>query len=460
MQKQKEQILTENPRVLLFKFSFPSIVGMVIVALYNFIDTIFVGNAIGPNAIAGLTLVLPIVIAIIAVGLLTGVGAASIISRALGKGDKGTAVVAGGNSIIINLALNIVLTILIYIFSARILTFLGASEAVLPYAKDYLEIIVFGFIFFNFSINCNNLIRAEGKPRASMYGLLIGSCLNIALDLLFIFGFNMGVRGAAIATVISQAVSSIYILGFFISGKSMFQFKARMFRLKKAISREILTIGSPSFFMEIVGSIMFLLFFRVVARYGGDIYLAIIGIGIRIIDLIFMPIIGISQGFSPLIGFNYGAKIYPRVKRILGETFLWTIIITLLGFIVMVIFPASLINIFTSDPELLEKGIRPLRTIAMLAPLWGFPILGGAFFQAIGKPIPAILILLARDVVFFLPAIFVLPIFFDLLGVWVSWPAVDFLTALVTTVLLIREIRVINKAITAGKSLPGKAQIS
>ncbi len=457
MQKQKEQILTEDPRKLLFKFSLPSIVGMVIVALYNFVDTIFVGNAVGPDAIAGLTIVLPIMIFMIAVGLLAGVGAASIVSRALGRDDRKTAVAAGGNSIIINLSLNIVLIILIYIFRADILTFLGASEMVLPYAMEYLEIIVFGFIFFTFSINCNHLIRAEGKPRASMYALLIGSCLNMALDPVFIFGLNMGVRGAAIATVISQVVSSVYILGYFMSGRSLFHFKSQMFKLKKAISREIITVGSPSFFMEAIGSIMFLLFLRVVAKYGGDLYIAITGIGIRIIDLIFMPILGISQGFSPIVSFNYGAKAYSRVKKILKETFLWTTIITSVGFIAMVIFPEFLINIFSNDPDLIEKGVGPLRIIAMLAPLWGFPILGGAFFQAIGKPAPAMLIILSRDVLFFVPAILVLPIFFDLLGVWLSWPATDIFSVLITSIFLLREIKVINKTMAKEKSLLGKA---
>ena len=303
------------------------------------------------------------------------------------------------------------------------------------------------------------MIRAEGKPRAAMYGLLIGSCLNIALDPLFIFGLNMGVRGAAIATIISQTASAIYILGFFISGRSIFRFKSWMFKLKKVIFKEIIAMGSPSFFMEIVGSIMFLLFIRTVTKYGGDTYLAITGIGIRIIDLIFMPIIGVSQGFSPLIGFNYGAKTYARVKRILGEAFLWTTIIALLGFIVMVIFPAFLLNIFTNDPELLEKGVKPLRIIAMLAPFWVFPILGGAFFQAIGKPVPAIIILLIRDLVFFLPAIFVLPIFFDLLGAWMSWPVTDFFTFVATSIFLLKELKVINRIVAAEKSLPEKAKI-
>jgi putative MATE family efflux protein len=451
MEEQKKQILSENLRVLLFKFSLPTIIGMVLIALYNFVDAIFVGNVIGPNAIAGLTLVLPVNIFIIALGLLTGVGAASIVSRSLGKGDIEKAVVAGGDSIVLNTILNLVVIIPIYIFSDKILMFMGASSEVLPYARDYLNIMLLGFIFLSFSVNGTNLIRAEGRPRASMYEMLIGSILNIILDYLFIVIFGWGVKGAAIATVISHIASSIYIFIFFISKSSIFNIKLKMFKINKSISSRILTIGVPSFLMEIVGCVMFLLFIRVVRQYGGDLYIAITGIGIRIIDLIFMPILGISHGLSPLIGFNYGAKLYPRVKKVLGEAFIWTSIVTVFGFIIMVIFPESLISIFTSDINVIEKGSAPLRLIAMLAPLWSFPILGGTFFQAIGKPRPSLVINLSRDLIFFIPAIIILPRLFGLIGVWISWPFTDFSSFVITAVFLLREIRIINRDIESGK---------
>jgi len=229
------------------------------------------------------------------------------------------------------------------------------------------------------------------------------------------------------------------------SSKSIFKIKLNMFRISKSISREILSLGFSSFLMQLVGSVAFLLFIRVVRQYGGDVYIAITGIGIRIIDLVFMPILGISQGFSPIAGFNYGAKLYPRVKKVLGEAFIWTSIIATIGFVVMVIFPESLIRIFTSDINVIKSGAGPLRLIAMLAPLWSFPILGSTFFQAIGKARPALMITLSRDLFFFIPALFILPIFFNLSGVWISWPVTDFCCFLVTTILLIKEIRIINR---------------
>jgi len=451
MEEQKKQILSENLRVLLFKFSLPTIIGMVIIALYNFVDTIFVGNVIGPDAIAGLTLVLPVNIFIVAIGLLTGVGAASIVSRSLGKGDKEKAVVAGGDSIVLNTVLNIIIIVPIYIFSEKILVFLGASSVVLPYARDYLNIMLLGFVFLSFSVNGTNLIRAEGRPRASMYEMIIGSILNIILDYLFIIIFGWGVKGAAIATVISHIASSVYIFAFFVSRSSIFHIKLKMFKINKSISRRILAIGTPSFLMEIMASVMFLLFIRIVRQYGGDIYIAITGIGIRIIDLIFMPILGISHGLSPLIGFNYGAKLYPRVKKVLGEAFIWTSVVTIFGFIIMVIFPESLISIFTSDISVIEKGAGPLRLIAMFAPLWSFPILGSTFFQAIGKVRPSLIISLSRDLFFFIPAIIILPRFFDLIGVWISWPVTDFFSFAITAIFLAREIRIINRDIESEK---------
>ncbi len=451
MEKQKKQILSENLRLLLFKFSAPTITGMVIIALYNFVDTLFVGNIVGPDAIAGLTIVLPVIIFIVAIGLLTGVGAASVVSRSLGKGGREKAVTAGGDSIVLNTIVNIITIVPIYIFSEDILRFLGASSEVLPYARDYLNIMLLGFVFLSFSVNGTNLIRSEGKPRASMYEMIIGSILNIILDYLFIVIFGWGVKGAAIATVISHISSAAYIFIFFMSRSSIFHIKLKMFKINKSISREILAIGVPSFLMEIIGSVMFLLFIRIVRQYGGDVYIAITGIGIRIIDLIFMPLLGIGQGFSPIVGFNYGAKLYSRVKKVLKEAFIWTSVITLFGFIIMVIFPESLISIFTSDISVIEKGVVPLRLIAMLAPLWSFPILGSTFFQAIGKARPSLIITLSRDLFFFIPAIFILPRLFDLWGVWVSWPVTDFCCFFITAIFLIKEIRVINRNIEIGR---------
>jgi len=449
MEEQKKQILSGSLRKLLFQFSLPAVTGMVAAALYNFADTIFVGNGVGPDAIAGLTIVLPLFIFIIAISLLTGVGASSIISRSLGRGDVKKALSAAGNCIVLTLFFNLLAIILFYFFMDNMLQFLGASPAILPYSREYLSVMLFGFIFFSLSVTSNNLIRAEGKPRASMYVMLVGAVTNIILDPIFIFVLDMGVRGAAIATVISQIASMVFVVFFFRSRSSVYHFNRNSMKPDISMIREILAIGFPSFMLEIAGSILFTVFLRVVRHYGGDQYLTITGIGIRIVDLIFMPLLGIGQGFSPIAGFNYGAELYQRVKTVLKESLIWTSAIAFIGFISMVAFPRALIGIFTSDPAIIEKGALPLRLIAILSPTWSFPILIGKYFQAIGKPGPALVISVAKQLIIFIPAIIIFPMFFDILGLWIAWPFTDLCIFIISGVLILREIVVINRMIAA-----------
>jgi len=447
MKSQRQEILNDNLRVLLFKFSLPAITGMVISALYNFIDTIFVGNGVGSIAIAALTIVFPIQIIMLAIGLMIGVGAASVISRGLGKGDEKLAAKAGGNAFIINVVINAVLMAIAFIFLDDILKFFGASAAVLPYARDYLSVILFGFIFFSFSLAANHIIRAEGKPRAAIYPMVIGAVLNIILDPIFIFGLKMGVRGVALATIISQFVSICYIILYFYFGKSIFKPNAGMFKLNWNIIKNILTVGLPSFLMAIIDSVIFLVFNRAILYYGNDTYIAIAGIIIRIVDLVAMPVIGISYGFSTIASFNYGAKLYARVKKVFGEAIIWTTSIAGVGFIAMMFFPKYLLRIFTDNTQVINNGILPMRIIVVFLPILGFLIVGGTLFQAIGKPVPALIINFSRQVIFLITAIFIFPIFFGLNGVFLSWPASDFLSFVVTIVFVLSELKIIKRTV-------------
>lgn len=324
MKSQRDQILNNNLRTLLYKFSIPSIIGMVISALYNLIDTIFVGNGVGAIGIAALTIVFPIQIIMLAIGLMIGVGSASIISRGLGREDEKLAAKTVGNAIIVNIIINIFLMAIAFIFIDDILRFFGASADVMPYARDYLSIILFGFIFFSFSLAANHIIRAEGRPRAAIYPMVIGAVLNMILDPIFIFVFKMGIKGVALATIISQVVSVCYIAFYFYFGKSIFRPKKGMFKIDPGLIKNIFTIGFPSFLTAITDSVIFLIFNRAILYYGNDTYIAIAGITTRIIDLIVMPILGISYGFSTIVSFNYGAKLYIRVKKIFREAVIWT----------------------------------------------------------------------------------------------------------------------------------------
>ncbi|MBL7123650.1 MAG: MATE family efflux transporter [Actinobacteria bacterium] len=440
MQSRREQLLKGNITKLLFKFSAPAIIGMIVGALYNVVDTIFVGRGVGSLAIAALSIVLPIQLIMIAIGIMVGVGAASIISRALGGGKKDIAIRTVGNGIILSFIFNAAIIIAGYIFIEEILIFFGASSEVLPYALDYTSIILLGLVFFSFSISSNNFIRAEGNPRAAMYSMTIGAVANIILDPVLIFGFNMGIKGAAIATIISQALTTIYIICYFMYGHSIFRLRLSMFRIKLNIIKEILRLGFPSFLRQGAASVIILISNRVLAYYGTDLYIAIMGVGLRLLSLIQMPIIGITQGFSTIVGFNYGAKLFSRVKKTLGIAILWSVIIAGFGFIIMMLFPAQVIGIFTNDPEFIAKGIFPLRVVIIFLPLVGIQVLGGGLFQAIGKAKPALIITISRQILFLIPAVLILPIFLGVDGVWLSVPVADFMSLVITGIWLYKEV--------------------
>jgi len=458
LEEERKIILNDNLRPLLFKFSYPAIVALVFGALYNMVDTIFVGISVGPVGIAALTIVLPIMIIMWAIGFMIGAGSGSIISRNLGAGNRSKAVKTGANAILLNIVLSIACMVLCYVFLDRLLRFFGASNEVFPYARDYASIILIGFVLYSFDAFARVAIRAEGRPRASMYPTMVGAVLNIVLDAFLVLGLGMGVRGAAIATVISQGVAVIYILLYFRLGRSIFRFNFRDFKIDWKIVWETLKIGAPSFLMATIDSFIILLFNRAILKYGSDMYIAIVGIGIRLIDLTLMPIIGITQGFSTIVGFNYGAKLYNRVKRILGETILWNTVFSTFVFLTLMIFPRQLLGIFSNDAEFIKMGIIPLRILVIFFPFLGFQFVGGTFFQAIGKALPATIITLSRQVIFLIPAILVFPIFWGLTGIWFTWPFSDFMDIIVCAAFIIWELRIINRAMKVQvESMPARS---
>ena len=447
MKSKRELLLNGNITSLLFKFSAPAMIGMVTGALYNVIDTVFVGRGVGSLAIAALSIVLPIQLIMIGIGTMIGVGSASVVSRALGRNRKDIAQNVFGNAVVLNLLISALCMVFIYIFMDKCLVFFGASAKVLPYARDYTRIILAGFIFLSFSINSNNYIRAEGNPRAAMYVMAVGAIINVILDPIFIFVLGMGVKGAAIATVIAQVISSMYVIFYILFGGSIFRLNASIFRVKFSAMKEILSLGFPSFIKSAMASIITLLFNKLLLFYGSDLYIAIMGIGLRMISLIQMPLIGITQGFSTIVGFNYGAKLYPRVKKVLGMAVMWTIIIAGVGFLAMMIFPKFVVGLFSSDANLINEGIHILRIVAVFLPFIGVQILGGALFQSIGKTAPALILTISRQVLFLIPLAFLLPLIFGLNGVWLSVPVSDFLSIVVTVIWIFKEIKIFNKAI-------------
>jgi len=445
MYSERNQILKGNLNKLLFKFAAPGILGILVGFLYVIVDTIFVGRGAGPLAITALSIALPILIAMMAVGLMIGTGSASIISRSLGKEDKQKAVNVAGNGIILNIVLNVIFIILGYIFIDKLLVFFGASTEVLPLAKEYLIIVFPGFTLLSFLIATNDFVRAEGKPRASMYFIAIGSLLNIIIDPIFIFGLKMGIKGAAIATIISQVISTALIIWFYMSGRSIYRFSMSMFKINLRHIKEILVIGCPNFFMMTIASVVVLIFNRSLQFYGNDIHIAILGIAYRMIGLIQIPVIGISQSFATISSFNYGAKLYPRVKKVLGMTIMWTTIISFLAFVPMMFFPRYFLSIFSSDSVLINTGIVPLRTLIIFFPLVGMHMVIASFFQSLGKAAQALIIITTKQFLLLIPAIYILPKFFGLYGVWLAMPFADFLSISIAVIFMLCEIRIFNR---------------
>jgi len=440
---------------LLWKFSIPAIVGMLVHALYNVVDRIFIGHAVGSIGIAGISVAFPMMIILMAFGMLIGFGANSLISIRLGQQRRDEAQKVLGNALVLFLIVSAVLTMSGLMFTTPILKVFGASAEILPYSRDYLRIILLGTIFQSIGFGMNNFIRGEGNPRIAMITMLIGAILNMILDPIFIFGFSMGIKGAAIATVLSQAVTSVWVLSYFLGGKSLLKIHRYNFRLDPHIVRSILAVGSAPFAMQLTSSVIISLVNHQLRIYGGTVAISVMGIMFSILMLILMPVIGISQGAQPIIGYNYGAKNFDRVIKTVRLAAVWASGVTLAGFFMAMIFPTWIISLFNrNDPGLPIMGSHAMRVFLMFLPIIGFQIVCANYFQAVGKPRQAILLNLSRQVFLLIPALLILPLFFGLDGVWLAGPFSDLGASLLTGLLMVYEIRFL-KTETRRKELYG-----
>ncbi|MDO9573415.1 MAG: MATE family efflux transporter [Candidatus Contubernalis sp.] len=444
MNEHSEMLAKEKIGKLLFKLSAPAMIGMLVQAMYNIVDTIFVGRAVGFMGIAGLTIVFPIQILIMAFAQTIGIGGSSIISRSLGAGNLEKANKTFGNIVSLVIMVSAVVMLLGGFFIEPVLKVFGATESILPYAAEYLGIILFGTFFFVFAVACNNVARAEGNARVAMYTMLISAGLNIILDPIFIFGFNMGIRGAALATVISQASMSIYLIYYFLSGKSTLALRLQNLKIIPDIFKETMTIGASSFARQASASIMVVIINNSLAFYGGDLTIAVFGVINRLLMFAFMPMFGIVQGLQPIVGFNYGAGHPDRVRNAIQIAILVTTGMSIFAFLSFMFFPGYLIRLFSTEQELIDIGTQAIRIICLAFPLLGYQLIGAGIYQALGKPLPAMVLSMSRQVLFFIPMVLVLPIFFDLQGVWMAFPAADFLAFIVTFVLVRGEIRLLK----------------
>jgi putative MATE family efflux protein len=427
---------------LLLKFSTPAAAGMMAQALYNVVDRIFVGQAVGSLGITGTTLAFPFMLILMAFSMLIGFGAAALVSLRLGEKNREGAERVLGNAVVLLLIISLVLTVVAFTFLNPLLRIFGASDQSQPYARDYLQIIVLGSVFQAMGFGLNAIIRGEGNPRVAMFTVLIGALLNTILDPIFLFGLGWGMQGAAAATILSQAVSAVWVLYYFSRGRSLLKLHARTMRLNASICREIVAIGSPMFAMQLAASVMNAVLNNQLRDYGGDLAISVIGIIHSVALFIAMPIFGLTQGAQPIIGYNYGAKKYDRVKKTLQLAILLATSICVIGFVVVMTIPAQVIRLFNrEDAALIELGTHAIRICMSTFPIIGFQIVSANYFQAVGKPKHALLLGLSRQVLLLIPAILILPQFMGLNGIWTAIPAADLCSSVLTGTWLYWELR-------------------
>lgn len=430
---------------LLWKFSLPAIVGMVVNALYNVIDSIFVGRGIGEIGLTAVTIAFPIMIVLMGFGMLVGVGAAAVVSLRMGEQKQHEAEKILGNAFTLAMILSVSFTVFILLFLDSILMFLGAQPDVLPYARDFTKIIVLGSSFMYISFGMNNIIRAEGNPKMAMATTLISAVLNILLNPLFIFTFHLGISGSALATIVSQGVSAAWVLHYFLGEKSLLKLYLTNLRLEKDIVLSIFKIGMSPFLMQIAASGVTVLFNFSLLKYGGELAVASIGIINRIAMLMLMPIFGISQGVQPIIGYNYGAKNYTRVIQAFKLAVYGATIFSTIGFLLTQFFSMEIIMLFNDNPELVGMGSHGMRIFLCMLPVVGFQIIGGNYFQAVGKAGYSIALSMSRQVIILIPLLFVLPGLFGLNGAWMASPIADVVSAILTGSFLFLEMRKLGR---------------
>lgn len=432
---------------LLLSFSIPAIVGMLVNALYNIVDRIFIGQGVGTLAISGITVDFPIMLVIMAFAMLIGLGATTLISIRLGENRKEEAERIVGNALTLFLIVSAAISVLGFAFLKDLLELFGASNEVLPYASDYMGIILFGVVFQMIGMGMNNFIRAEGNPKMAMWTMLIGAVLNTALDPVFIFVFRMGVRGAAVATVISMAVAAVWVLHYFLfSGKNTLKIRLVNLAPDPKTVRAIFAIGMAPFAMQLSSSLVVSVFNRSLSNYGGDVAIAAMGIINSIAMLILMPIFGINQGSQPIIGYNYGSRSYDRVKKALTLSMLAATVISSAGFFVTQFLSSQMIEAFNrNDPTLISVGAHGMRIYLMMLPIIGFQIAGSNYFQAVGKPKTAMFLSLSRQLIILVPMLLILPNFLGLDGVWTSGPIADGASSVMTGLFLFYELKKLTK---------------
>lgn len=432
---------TERIGKLLMQYAIPAIIAMTASSLYNMADSIFIGHGVGPLAISGLALTFPLMNLAAAFGSLVGVGASTLVSVKLGQKDYEGANQVLGNVLVLNVVLGLVFTAVFLLFLDPILYFFGASENTISYARDYMQIILYGNVITHMYLGLNAVLRSSGFPKQAMYATLASVVINCILNPIFIFGFDWGIKGSAWATVISQVISLTGQMIHFSSSKQLLHFKKGIYKLRKEVVKGILYIGMSPFLMNLCSCLIIILINRGLKEYGGDMAIGAYGIVNRIIFLFVMIIMGFNQGMQPIAGYNFGARLYSRVTEVTKMTMKWAIGVATTGFLLCQLFPTTIVNMFTTDDELVKAAVFGLHIVFGVFPIVGFQMVATNFFLSIGMSKKAIFLSLTRQMLFLIPCLIVLPRFFGTLGVWISIPVADTIATIVTAIVLFNQFK-------------------
>ena len=440
-QKTPTALGTESIGKLLMQYAVPAIIAMTASSLYNMVDSIFIGHGVGTMALSALALTFPLMNLGAAFGALVGVGAATLISVKLGQKDYDTAQRVLGNVFVLNILLGLAFTVIVFPFLNPILYFFGGSDETVEYARQFMEIILLGNVVTHLYLGLNAVLRASGHPKQAMYATIATVAINTILAPIFIFMFDWGIRGAAIATVSAQVIALLWQLKQFNNANELLHFRRGIFRLKRKIVFDSLAIGMSPFLMNLAACLIVILINQGLKKYGGDLAIGAFGIVNRLVFIVVMIVMGLNQGMQPIAGYNFGAKLYDRVNKVLKLTIIYATCVTTFGFLVGMLAPNLVVGIFTSDAELTELSATGLRITVMFFPIIGFQMVTSNFFQSIGMAGKAIFLSLTRQMLILLPCLLILPHFFGVAGVWYSMPVSDLLASLIALVMLVYQFR-------------------
>lgn len=444
--KRLQELATAPVGKMLLKYSLPAVAGTVVMAIYNMIDSVVIGHAIpDPNVVAGIAVTFPVMNLATAFGMLIGAGAATRVSIVLGQKDHRQGEIILGNSVQLTIIIGIIYASLFAIFIEPIIHVFGGSPNTLPYAKEFLLWVLPGMVLINLTFSYNNVMRASGYPTKAMVTSLMGAVLNSILAPLFLFGFKLGIRGAALATDISMFITALFVMSHFFSRKSDLRFTRGSFRIRPAVVRSILYIGMAPFLINVAGASINAIINNSLLRYGGDDAIAAVVVFNRYVTVFVFIVIGTCQGMQPLLGYNYGARKYDRLFKTLRLAATAGLITTTIGSIVGQLAPETIARMFMTDEAQIRCAVNCLHFTTMGFWMVGFQIVATNFFQSLGMAGKAVFLSLTRQIIFMIPLLLILPRYFGLNGVWSCFPIADVVATVVSTLMLIWQIRKIRQ---------------